>query len=100
MVDAEEVADYVQQATADGSCTNAVLDNRTGLLLEPCGLRAAAMFNDKFMLVNHSAPSGSAVALNEGAIAWATDGDIFRNSPSVEAGMFSPQVECVSSFVD
>ena len=65
------------------------------MLLEPCGLRVAAMFNDKFRLINYTQPEGAVhdeVSLNESNIAWSSDGRIFKNSREVEEGKFLPNV--------
>ncbi len=63
------------------------MDNSTGLLLEPCGLRAVAMFNDRFTLLNYSgAPAGEKVVLDESGISWDSDDKVFVNSPAFESG--------------
>lgn len=69
--------------------------------MEPCGLRAAAMFNDVFTLINYTVapgmPADSApppeVRLEESGIAWSTDDAIFRNSEDVADGIFRSNVE-------
>jgi hypothetical protein len=120
-------ATRVQSPTSDGSCANAAFNNNTKMLLEPCGLRAAGMFNDRFKLIDfdlkengnnalhadstsrmlHSvrkqklqlnarqlslSSTEQNVSLNEAGIAWATDGDVFVNSPAVQSGQFAPGV--------
>lgn len=58
-------------------------------LISPCGLIAWSYFNDSFKILK---PDGATeVALDDSAIAWATDKDTkFKNSPNGSTGSYFP----------